>query len=215
MELTEEQKAEIQGYIVTVPVYRETYNELYDHILNALADQEGIYHIDEVLKVVDNDFGGFNKVVEQEEIYHKEIGKKFNKQFRLQFFDTLKWQGIGLLIVCLILYYSNKTSPFYIKPMVSASTICLMSVTIFGYARIIVNAVRFSKYSILDGHLGYACSFGLSTTNLFLGGFINGHILELSDNNKLIAILILFSFASIYAITFIKFYARKFKILIA
>lgn len=213
MLLSEEQKAEIRGFIITATKYRETYNELYDHILNSLADQEGTFHINDVLRIVNDDFGGFKEIVEQEGIYHKELGKKFNKQFQLQFIDTLKWQGIGLLIICLMIYYSNKTSPFNIKPMVSASTICLMSVTLFGYARIIVNVVRFSKYSILDGHVGYICSFGFSITNLFLHGFINGRLFELSDNNRLIAVLILFSVASIYARTFIKFYKQKFKIL--
>ncbi len=215
MNLTVEQKKEIQGYIIAVPKYRETYNELYDHILNSLADQKGTFQIDLVLKIVNDDFGGFNEIAEQEEIYHKQIGKKFYRQFRQCFVDTLKWQGVAVIIICAIIYYGNKTTPFDIKPMVKASTICLMLVTMFGYARIIVNVIRFSKLSILDGHLGYASSFGLCITNLFLGGFINGHILELSDNNKLIAVLVLFSFASIYARTFIKIYTRKSNILIA
>jgi len=213
MELSAEQKAEIRAYLITATKYRETYNELYDHILNSLVDQEGIYHINLVLKIVDDDFGGFNEILTQEEIYRREIGKKFNRQFRLQFIDTLKWQGICLLLVCLMIYHSNKTSPFNIKPMVSASTICLLSVALFGYASIIVNVVRFSKYSILDGHLGYACFFALAIWNLFVHGFINGHIFELSDNSKLIAVLMLFSFASFYSRAFIKFYAGKFNIL--
>ncbi|RZK22044.1 MAG: hypothetical protein EOO43_10115 [Flavobacterium sp.] len=215
MNLTDEQKNEIQGYIITVPKYRETYNELYDHILTSLADQDGTFHIDLVTKIVNDDFGGFNEIADQEQIYHKEIGKKFNRQFRLQFIDTLKWQGIGVLVICFMLYYSHKTTPFYMKPLVTVSMICLMSVALFGYARIIVNVIRFSKLSILDGHLAYASSFSFATINLVLGGFINGHILELSDNNKLIAIFFLFSFASVYAITFAKLYTRKLNILIA
>ncbi len=213
MELSVEQKAEIWGYVITATKYRETYNELYDHILNSLADQEGTYHIDLVSKIIDEDFGGFQEILEQEEIYRKEIGKKFNRQFQLQFIDTVKWQGIALLVIGLMIYYSNKTSPFNIKPMVKASIICLMAVTLFGYARIIVNVVRFSKYSILDGHLGYACSFGLAICNLFVHGFINGHILTLDDNGKLIATFVLFSFCTIYVRTFLKFYNQKFKIL--
>lgn len=213
MELSVEQKAEIWGCVITATKYRETYNELYDHILNSLADQDGTYHINLVLKIVDDDFGGFNEVLAQEEIYQKNIGKKFNKQFRSQFIDTLKWQGIGLLIIGLLIYYSNKTSPFNIKPMLKATTFCLLSVTLFGYARIIVNVIRFSKYSILDGHVGYACGFGFAIWNLFVQGFINGHIFALSNNGKLIATLVLFSFCSIYVRTFLKFYGQKFKIL--
>lgn len=215
MKLTDQQKAEVRNYIITVPKYRETYNELYDHILNSLSDNENEYSINEVISIINNDFGGFEKIASQEEIYHNKIGKKFNKQFRLLFFDALKWQGIGILIIGFIIYYVNKTSPFNVKPIISASTICFVVVAIYGYARIIINAIRYAKYSILDSYLGHKCSFGLAILNVLLHGFINGKVIELSDNNKLIAVLILFSLASLYARTIIKFYAQRSNILMA
>ena len=105
MELTQEQKIEISDYIVTVPKYRETYNELYDHILNALEDSEASFSIEEVLNVVNNDFGGFHEIVYQEKIYEKEVSNKYSKQFRQEMVNTFKWPAIfsnlGVLALCL------------------------------------------------------------------------------------------------------------------
>jgi hypothetical protein len=214
MNLTEEQKKEIQGYIITVPKYRETYNELYDHILTSLADQEGPFHINLVLKIVNDDFGGFKQIVDQEELYHKQIGKKFNKQFLLLFVDTLKWRGIVLFILCLMFYYSDKTTPVNVKLLLEASKNSLMLVMLVGYARIVVNIIRFSKLSILDGHVSFTSSFGYFSFNLFITRIVNGQVFELSDNSKLMVVLIVFSFVSIYLRTFFKIYSRKSTILI-
>lgn len=214
MILTEEQKKEIQGYIITVPKYRETYNELYDHILNSLADQKGPFHINLVLKIVNDDFGGFKQIVDQEELYHKQMGKKFNKQFLMLFMDTLKWQGIGVFIICLMYYYSKQAIPVNIKVLLDASKIGLMLVMLVGYTRIVVNIVRFSKLSILDGHVAYTCSFGYFSFNLFINRIVDGKIFELTDNSKLIVMLIVFSIVSIYLRTFFKIYTRKSTILI-
>lgn len=213
MLLTTEQKAEIKDYIIGVPKYRETYNELYDHIVNSIEDSEVAFSIDEVINIVNRDFGGFSEVVYQEEIYHKELGKKYNKHFRVQFIDTFKWYGIFPLAFCLMIYFSNKSTVFNIKPMLFATTICFVAVAIIGLSRIMINRVKYSKYSILDNYLGLEYSFGLAGANMFLQIFISRNFFELSDNSKLIAMLTLYFFCMIYVRTFIKFYKQKFKIL--
>lgn len=220
MELTEEQKAEIKNYIIDVPKYRETYNELYDHILNSLKDNDGSYSIDAVNVIINNDFGGFSEIVEQEKIYQKEIGKKYNLYFRSEMLHTFQWPGIvnnlSLLVLCLLIYYGNKGGSYNIKPMFFASTICVTGVALFGYFKIIVNKLKWSKYSILDNCMGFECSFGFIVMNGFLQVLFGKPIwFEVSDHGKLIITLCLFFFCSLYVRTFVKFYNKKFKVLIA
>ena len=216
MELTEEQKIEISNYIVTVPKYRETYNELYDHILNALADNETSFSIEEVIKVVNNDFGGFSEIVYQEKIYEKELSNKYSKQFRQEMVNTFKWPGIfsnlGVLALCLLIYYSSKTHPFNIKPALAVIYVCFVGAGIFAYAKIMINRYKYSKFSILDNYIYLECMFFISMPSVFLS-IAKGYIFEISDNGKLIVMLSLFFFCSIYVRTFIKFYKEKFKIL--
>jgi hypothetical protein len=215
MRLTEEQKAEIRDYIVTVPKFRETYNELYDHILNALEDSETTFSIDEVIAVVNRDFGGFNEIVYQEKIYQKEIGKKYNLYFRSQFLETLRWYGIWPFLFCAIIFYGSQTKPFNIKYMLLGTIICFVCVAVVGFAKIVINRVRYSKYSILDSYLGLECSFGIAVVNTFLHLVLKEDIFNLSDNGKLIAMLSIYFFCVIYVRTFLKTYKTKFKILTA
>ena len=215
MVLTEEQKKEIREYIVTVPKFRETYNELYDHILNALEDSNTVFSIEEVIAIVDRDFGGFNEIVYQEKIYQKEIGKKYNKHFRSLFIDTLKWPGVLIFAFCALIYFSSKTTPFNTKPLLVASIICSITVAILGYATIVVNRIKHAKYSILDGYLGLECSSGLAVINVFLHSVLNENVFNLSNEGKLIAMLALHFFCVIYVRTFIKTFKTKFKILTA
>ncbi|MES2653887.1 MAG: hypothetical protein V4663_19265 [Bacteroidota bacterium] len=215
MLLTEKQKTEIKDYIIGVPKYRETYNELYDHIVNSLEDSEVAFSIDEVVNVVNRDFGGFSEVVYQEEIYHKEISKKYNRYFRAQFVDTLKWYGIFPLAFCLMIYFSNGSSVFNTKPMLLATVISCMGVAVLAFVKIFINRIKYSKFSILDNYLALDCSFGLGGIGLFLQAMLKENIFNLDDNGKLIATLTLHFICVIYVRTFMKIYKAKFKILAA
>nr|WP_199156987.1 hypothetical protein [Pedobacter sp. ASV2] len=52
MVLTAQQTQELKDYIFSASKYRETYNEICDHILNALADQNEPYSIELVSRIV-------------------------------------------------------------------------------------------------------------------------------------------------------------------
>ncbi|MGF1924846.1 MAG: hypothetical protein ACQUHE_11765 [Bacteroidia bacterium] len=212
MVLTEDQKAEIRDYIETVPKYIETYNELYDHILNSFEDRKVNFSLKEVSNILDKDFGGFSQVVEQEKVYHREVGKKYNKNFRIQFLDTLKWFGIFPLAFCLVIYFSSQSTAFNIKPMLLATLILFMGTAIFGYTKIVINRFRYTKYSVLDSYLASQCSLGLAVLVLILNVFLNENVFSLGENGRLIVMLSLYFFCSIYIRTFIKIYRQHIKI---
>lgn len=218
MELTQVQKEEIKAYIIDVPRYRETYNEVYDHILNSLEDNPGSYSINEVISIINNDFGGFYAIVEQEKIYQQQLHKRYNRLFLLEMLNTFKWPGIinnlCLVALCLILYNYNKDISTNLKPVILGSAICFVVVLVFGHVRIYINKRKYSKYSILDNYMRFECSFGVIMMNFVLHTFIGkANWFNLSESGKSIAILFLFFFCSVYVRAFVKFYNQKFKVL--
>ena len=217
MELTTEQKAEIGSYIGTVPKYRETYNELYDHILNSFENNNVNYSINEVDRIVNSDFGGFSEIVRQEKLYQAELSKKYNKHFRQEMLNTFKWPRIltnlCVLVFCLFIYYSNDGATYNMKPMVVGIIICVFGIAIFGFSKIIRNKFKYSKYSILDNYFGYSCSFGVVMLNAVIHSLKKDNIWGISPNTSFMLLLFLFFFVSVYLRAFFKFYNTKYRIL--
>lgn len=219
MKLTEEQKTEIRNYLAPIPKYRETYNELYDHILNSLADKEGDYSINEVILIVKNDFRGFSGIRKQEEFYRKDLGKKYRKQFRQEMINTFKWPGIlanlCVLALCGLIYYSNDGTPFNKKPMFIAIVVGAIGVAVFVYSKVYINRYKYSKYSILDDYFGNSCLRLLFMMPLYFNMLINNNVslFELGENGCLLILLFLFFFGSVYYRALIKMYTTKYKVL--
>ena len=218
MKLTEIEKEEAKNWIISVPKYRETYNELYDHILNSLKDMDGTFSTDIVDEIVLKDFGGYQAVVTEEKLYQISSGKQYNKIFRNEFINTFKWpRNIGnviILVLCIILYYNFETTYFTIKAILLSALICFVSVAIFGFSKIILNKRKYFKYSILDNYLAYTSTFGLIMTNWLMGSFISKHsFLDINSDTKLIITLFLFFFSSVYVRAFINFYNQKLTVL--
>jgi len=217
MELNKAQRDEVRDYIITVPKYRETYHELYDHLLNALAEREETFSIEEVIKIINDDFGGFSEIVQQEKEYQREIVKKYNVVFRQQMLNTFRWpellNNLIILSFCLFLYYAAEKAMVNARLIFFASLICCLSVTVFGLFKIFSNRLKYARYSVLDNFLAYSCTFGLSMGNAVLQLVMNTGLFDVSSRTKIITTLLLFFFCSIYVRAFIKFYNQKFYIL--
>lgn len=217
MKLTEEQTEEIKAYIIGVPRYRETYNELYDHILNSLQDIEGTFSTNLIDEIVLKDFGGYQVVYDNEKLYRSEIGLKYMKFFYLEIINTFKWQQLAnnliILCLCLVIYFSR--DPYVnFKPMLWASVFCCVLICVFIYCKIIINRIKYKKESILDNYIQYLGAIGIIVMNITFRIFFNKNsMMDTSHQTKLIVTLVLFFFSSVYVRTFIKFYNHKLKIL--
>lgn len=218
MELTEAEKTEIKEYIIGVPRYVETYNELYDHVLNALQSSEDTYRIEVVAHIIQKDFNGFSAIVKQEELYQQQLIKKYKKMFFAEMGNTFKGveliKTVLILLLCVCFYYYSVSNPVNWKPLIVSIVIISFSVATFGLFKVYWNKRTSQKPSILDSSLTYSSLFGV----LVIGGFMNlligkADIFELSEHSKTIALLIFFLFSSIYVRGFMKFYSRKFKVL--
>lgn len=220
MKLTEQQKKKTSDYIFEEQKYRETYNELYDHIITALSYCDEVYSLESVAKIVNKDFGGFENIRKTEEEYQKELNKRYIRAFRQEMLNTFKWPGllnnISTFSFCTILYFASRNHAFNSKSILGGILLCFLVVALFGFYKIISNRLKFSKYSILDNYLGGICSLGIALMNVFLYLFIrNDSLFDLGGNFKLICTFILFFLCSIYVRSFIKFYNKKLKILTA
>ncbi|WP_316803889.1 hypothetical protein [Pedobacter nototheniae] len=220
MVLTAQQIQEIKDYIFDAVKYRETYHEVYDHMLNALADVQEPYSLELVAEIINIDFGSFKEIKKQEALYQQQVNKKYARLFLSELATTFKWPGIlsnlTILALCTCIYYSSKTAPFNMKPMIIAIFLCSIVVAFYVYSKILLGKRKEQKYSITDNSLGSLASVGLFMGNFVLYWFLTkDSLIDLSQNSKVITMLVLFFFCSMYVRTFITFYNQKIKILTA
>ncbi len=218
MELTPTQKQDIKDYIFIVPKYRETINELYDHILNALKDIDAPFSLTIVDDIVWKDFGGYQAVFDNEKLYRNVIGKRYIKYFNLEILNTFKWPGIiysiVLVLLCLLIYFYYDITPYDFKIIFAGITIWCILFSVFMHFKIFRNRIKYKKYSILDEGILNEASVGILIMFFMFQLFIApDSFVDTSPSIKLIINLFLFFLASLYFRAFIKFYNQKLKVL--
>lgn len=115
MVLTLENKLEIVDYIGDVSLYKETFNEVYDHILAALAQSDAHqFHIDLVKEIVNTDLGGFKQISATETAFEKAFARSCMQNINKELINAFKFPGIiaptCLLLICFAFY---NFVPFY------------------------------------------------------------------------------------------------------
>jgi len=220
MKLSAEQKIELRIYIFNQQKYRETFNEVYDHLINALADSAEPFSVEQVAKIINEDFGGFNTIRAKELQYQKQLNEKYITEFRNEMLNTFRWPdllgNLSTFGFCFCIYFGSQRQSLNTKPMLIGIIICFLIVAIYGYYKILANKIKHSKYSILDNYVGYISTLGVVILNALLFTVIlKDSIFEVTERTKLIATLILFFSGSIYVRSFLKFYNSKIKVLTA
>ncbi|RZM29093.1 MAG: hypothetical protein EOO88_06285 [Pedobacter sp.] len=221
MIVTKTQQAEISEYIITVPKYRETYNELYDHILSSLAEVEDQpFNIELVAKIINEDFGGFKTIVCAEADYNKEAIKNCIRDLRMemkkQFYFPELWKTLMVIFICWTVY-NFSAGDFKVIRVLYVSTLILSLIPIVYYwGRRFIFRRKGSKPSIKDQ--------GFAQTSMLLLQFSYGPFFLFAGNDKLIDVtpevsffimLFMFFFASVYIRAFFALYNRNVKILFA
>jgi hypothetical protein len=102
MKPNREQKQWLKDYLRKVMVYRETYEEVYDHMLLAIENHpEQQYFATTVLDILDNDFGGSNGLLALEENCRQAVEATAQVQFRDNF---KRWFASPLVVVTAALF---------------------------------------------------------------------------------------------------------------
>jgi hypothetical protein len=100
---TPEQKQWLKNYLYKVMTYRETYEEVYDHMLLSIEDHaEQQYFATTVLEILNRDFGGSNGLVELEENCRQAVAVTAKAEFRYNF---KRWFLSPLLVVTIAMFF--------------------------------------------------------------------------------------------------------------
>lgn len=220
MRLSEEELIELRLYLMAITKYRETYNEIYDHVLNALEERAGIYNIGIAREIIIQDFGTVPQIAEQELLYQKQVNRKFSRLLWKEMLNTFRFPQVAvnvlLLIIGLIIYLTCRN--FNIDAKMIAQTILILLLfpaLLLVYRRFFVERHRF-KISVIGGFLNLVWMQALlliQLINALLFG--NNRIVELEAPYKFLTILLMFFVTSVYIRAFVKLYQKKIRILTA
>lgn len=219
MKLTEEQLGDIRIYLFKSAKYRETYAEVYDHVLNALETEDSVFDIGRVQHIIETDFGAFEQIRQHEEMYLKQMrglyfrlmGREIGAAFR---FPEL-WNSLLLFFLCVFLFCIGLRIPINSEPMVKSIGFILAIPGLYYLMRRYVvdrNQVKPSlKYDFmhivwLGGTIvGALLIFILTKLNaLFIAGIVNSGL-----------IIGCYLLSAIYVRAFTRLYHKKLWVLTA
>lgn len=220
MKLTEIQKQEIADYVAANTVYIETYNELYDHVLSALAEEEQTtFQMGLVTDVINSDFGGVKQIRQQEENTREVLYGSFSKMLKRELLNTFRFPAImhnlAVLSLGLLFYFGEASSQTIVSVTIGGSLIILLiPLLLFVYKAYILER-REAKPSVCNYALRYNALFGLNTATLVFYLSFSWDALTAMEPGILVAIMFgTYFFLSIFLRAFLKMYnsALKFKL---
>ncbi|RZK42050.1 MAG: hypothetical protein EOO90_09050 [Pedobacter sp.] len=209
MELNTEQKREVRDYVSSKTCYRETYNEVYDHVLNSLKDNHTSCDNDTLEQILNDDFGGVKGIALQEKNHQKALGKKYMKHFRERFFETAKWEGIPILLFSLMYYFGAESSSFNFEPTFKVTTSLSIGIVLVGFAKILCNRIRHSKFSIFDYYLALVSVFSIVIINAFIKLLMSEDFVGLDPSQIHKATLFLMVIVILHFRTFVKIFKER------
>ena len=144
---TLKQDQELKKYLRGVLKYRETYEEAYDHILTALEKETDETNFTKTInRVIAEEFGGPNGLVEMEESCYKTTAKEAIKQQFSNFKSNFKSiKLIYTLLLLAIIYYT-----FNLITLDVSTLLLLLSVVCFAPAAIMVNRYYYTGFYTKD-----------------------------------------------------------------
>jgi hypothetical protein len=218
MVLTLENKLEIVDYIGGVPKYQETFDEVYDHIISALASSEkSEFNIGLVREIVEADFGGFEQIKINEIVFEKAFVQTCMGDIRRELVAAFLFPGIFvnilLLFVSFLIYRMLDQYEYGLKVLVASIYLGIFILLIeYVFTRYFMNPS--SKPTVrIKFMLTYLALCGniITSANLF---FLNrAPIFDVSTNVKhSLAIAIFFLFSNLF-LAYSKVYKKRLRVL--
>jgi hypothetical protein len=101
---TEQEKQWLKDYLYEALTYRETFDEVYDHILLALEHKKAEPFFEgTVFKIIDEDFGGSTNMLNME----VDCKSTTNREFKAAYFRTLfSWLKPPRLVYTVVFFYA-------------------------------------------------------------------------------------------------------------
>ncbi|MEO8886013.1 MAG: hypothetical protein ABI367_08115 [Mucilaginibacter sp.] len=205
-----EQLKLLQDNLRKVLTYRETYEEVYDHILSALANEPDNINIGDALnKIIQNDFGGYEKLSRLEKTIKRALVKDTLRKysfFLISYFEfpvLIYTVGLSLLFI----YFSLIIKVNYLSWSI------LFSIPIFAPG-IIVNIRHFKKGYILGDTKQSARDRIFRTISripMQISMFVFFTSIHYKFNYNQVSIAIIFIILNIHVLAMLKLYNYEFK----
>lgn len=220
MKLTNEQLTEIINYLLTGPRYQETFNEIYDHVLNALADIEGEYSIERVHQIIEEDFKSFSEIKRQEEIYRQQCNRNYTRLLGREMLNTFRFPEVLSNLILVLMYVAWYKSAVYgdlIKDIMYPSLYVIATIPLIYYLvkRYIIDR-HFVKMSIKYDFLHRAWAIVLLGVYISAYLFVSKHSpLALSAEARYQCVFVVFFMMSIFIRAYTRFYNKKIRVITA
>lgn len=218
MILNEAQQQEVADYVSGITLYIETYNEIYDHVLSALEQEEqGPFQIGLVLHIIEKDFGGAAKIKEEEQHNRTALYSSFSGTLKTEMLNTFKFpaviNNIALLTLGLLFYFGGAKSETLVSVAFVGSIIMTFTPIILMVYKTCIREKGQSKPSVSTYALQYTAMFGMNTAGcLFYLFAARDAIFTLEHSTQIALILGVYFFLSVYLRAFLKVYRKSLRL---
>lgn len=129
MKLTVEQLNEIHHFVSMQVKYRETCEELYDHLLNALEFKDEAFSLVLIAQIIEEDFGSFELIGEEEKHHRKHVTVKYSKLLWREVLNGFEVPRCCIYIVICWYFYMIYNSTMPEKVMINIMYALAIAVT--------------------------------------------------------------------------------------
>ncbi|WP_028298398.1 hypothetical protein [Olivibacter sitiensis] len=213
MALTKEQEIYIKNYVNLMVDYRETYEELSDHLISALenSDFRDEGELREALTVVmDEDFGGAYEIVMQERERSKLLVSKLGKEHFKGFLVSLSRPWIWLVLVAT--FFASQRMAVSISSVQlykSCLAIMILPTLVFGLYKFVTIK---GKKSIKEKAV-FNMAFLMLSMNQMVVLFFNEVLIDFSEGNKVFVLLLPVVLIYAYSISIISFMNKEIQVI--
>lgn len=218
MKPTEQQLRVLQDYLHNTLTYRESYEEIYDHILSAIEYQpENISFEDTINNIINSDFGSSKNLLKIEKVHKDALVKESVKIYMTNFWYCFKFPGVLYTIMGLLFsYYFFSQAKFSSLALGGIFALVLLFPCVIWALRLyntgyILDTTRKSAkdklFETLSGIPIRICIIPIAFVN------ISGY--KLWENNSYYILSVLFVLGIIYNIALYKLYKSEFKSAVA
>lgn len=218
MILNETQKQEVADYVSGITRYIETYNEIYDHVLSALEQEEQkSFQIGLVSYIIDKDFGGAAKIQVEEQNSRIALYSSFSGTLKREMLNTFKFpaviNNIALLILGLIFYSGGAKSELLVPLAFIGSIVMMFTPIILMVYKTCIKERGQLKPSVSTYALQYTAIFGMNTAGcLFYLFAAREAIITLEVSTQIALMLGVYFILSIYLRAFLKIYSKSLRL---
>lgn len=217
MKLTADQDNNLRKYLRDTMRYRETYEEVYDHIITALENRAYTGTLEEAVnQILREDFGGYDNLRKMEDDAKNAAVKSGISNYLSFYIEYFKWPRL-LYTVCYaaVIYWCFAYAP--LTPVVLEAVVAIMIITpcVLSLMRFYKIGYRFgdTKKSVRDTVF---VKIAIVPMRLFVLGSIlltmsvaQGH--NIWQNAHPVIVTLLFVLSNIYIRAFVKLYRDEFK----